>query len=139
VKRAKPSAPRTPPVTDDDTAPPKGRESPSTTAVSAPSSTVGWHATVGAAPQARGATALARFGSVLFMLALIALTPHVAMLTCVPAPRAARRTRGSCSQRRRAVQHAAVSGDARAVLAGLALQAVPCRPWPSARLSTTLR
>jgi hypothetical protein len=130
AKPAKPSAPRTPPVTDDDAAlspKGKGRESPSTTAVSAPSSTVGWHATVGVAPQARGSTALARFASVFAMLALIALTPHVAMLTCVARRDAHAAAARSAVARRGRRARAATHAPWR-----VAVQALPSRPLPLA-------
>ena len=77
-----------------------GRDSPSTTAASAPVSS-GWHATVGAAPVARGRTALARFLAQLFQLAIIAITPPTAQLMCAPL-RA--RAAGRARRPRRAVQ-----------------------------------
>jgi len=65
------------------------RESPTTTAASAPVSS-GWHATVGAAPIPRGNTALRRFLAQLVQLLLIAVTPPTAQLMCVRALAASR-------------------------------------------------
>jgi hypothetical protein len=122
--KGKPAPPRTPPVTDEDVQQPAQRgDSPATTAVSTPSS--GWHATVGAAPQARGATAVARAATVFFMLFLIAFTPHVAMMTCA---RAARRGCSSCLRRGRA--HLARQRRSR----GHAAPPDGCLDWPSRRV-----
>ena len=90
-------SPPTPPVSGSADKRGAGRDSPSTTAASAPVSS-GWHATVGAAPVARGRTALARFLAQLFQLAVIAVTPPTAQLMCAralspPRPRPGRPAR----------------------------------------------